>query len=218
MRLWSQWKIMWPTVFYAVLWSEKGFIKACPRALVHYLPPPSRLCQVGRRWLVWTAATHKAYPVHISIAKDEEWRFISHVSAKLHYYEILYCKHTHSFSGPFSGTTRVSLYQKGKSIWILLKQETMSGSGISWAICKPASRFRPITLLAPHHSVFYRPDALPAAQPTASKHWRQYPIVKLAELAQRTEQGVTSVNVATNELVWYFGLRPKFSITLCFAY
>jgi len=22
----------------------------------------------------------------------------------------------------------------------------------------------------PHHSVFYRPDALPAAQPTASKH------------------------------------------------
>jgi len=24
----------------------------------------------------------------------------------------------------------------------------------------------------PHHSVFYRPDALPATQPTASKHWR----------------------------------------------
>ena len=24
----------------------------------------------------------------------------------------------------------------------------------------------------PHHSVFYGPDALPAAQPTASKHWR----------------------------------------------
>ena len=28
-------------------------------------------------------------------------------------------------------------------------------------------------LFAPHRSVFYRPDALPAAQPTASKHWRQ---------------------------------------------
>ena len=26
---------------------------------------------------------------------------------------------------------------------------------------------------APHHSVFYRPDALPATQPTASKHWMQ---------------------------------------------
>ena len=27
-----------------------------------------------------------------------------------------------------------------------------------------------ITMTASHHSVFYRPDALPAAQPTASKH------------------------------------------------
>ena len=26
---------------------------------------------------------------------------------------------------------------------------------------------------APNHSIFYRLDALPAAQPTASKHWRQ---------------------------------------------
>ena len=31
---------------------------------------------------------------------------------------------------------------------------------------------RQITTSAPHHSVFYRPDALPAAQPTVSKHWR----------------------------------------------
>jgi len=28
------------------------------------------------------------------------------------------------------------------------------------------------TMPAPHHSVFYRPDALPAAQPTVSKHCR----------------------------------------------
>jgi len=48
-------------------------------------------------------------------------------------------------------------------IWILLKQQTMSGSGISWAICKSAPRSRQITTPAPHHSVFYRPDALPAA-------------------------------------------------------
>ena len=61
-----------------------------------------------------------------------------------------------------------------KPIWILLKQETVSGSGISWAICKSAPRSRQITTPAPHHSVFYRPDALLAAQPTASKHWRQW--------------------------------------------
>ena len=78
--------------------------------------------------------------------------------------------HTHPFNGPLSGTTRASRYQKGKPIWIILKQETVSGSGISWAICKPAPRSREITTPTPHHSVFYRPDAIPAAQPTASKH------------------------------------------------
>ena len=44
----------------------------------------------------------------------------------------------------------------------------MSGSGIRWAICKSASHSRQITMPVPHHSVFYRPDALPAAQPTVS--------------------------------------------------
>ena len=47
----------------------------------------------------------------------------------------------------------------------------VSGSGISWAICKSASHSRQITMPAPHYSVFYRPDALPAAQPTATKHY-----------------------------------------------
>ena len=62
--------------------------------------------------------------------------------------------------------------RKVKPIWILVKQETVSGSGISWTICKSALRSRQITTPTPHCSVFYRPDALPAAQPTASKHWR----------------------------------------------
>jgi len=61
-----------------------------------------------------------------------------------------------------------------KPIWILPKQETVSGSGCSWDICKYAPHSRQITMPAPHHSVFYRPDALPATQPTASKHWRQH--------------------------------------------
>jgi len=80
--------------------------------------------------------------------------------------------HKHPFNGPFSGNTQVSRYQKGKPIWILLKQEIVSGNGISWAISKSAPCSRQITMPAPHHSVFYRPDALPATQPTASKHWR----------------------------------------------
>jgi len=45
----------------------------------------------------------------------------------------------------------------------------VSGSDISWAICKSAPRSRQIATPAPHHSVFYRPDALPVTQPTMSK-------------------------------------------------
>ena len=81
--------------------------------------------------------------------------------------------HTHTrLTAPCPGLPRWAGTRKVKPIWILLKQETVSGSGISWAICKSAPRSRQITTPAPHHSVFYRPDALPAAQPTASEHWR----------------------------------------------
>jgi len=78
--------------------------------------------------------------------------------------------HTHPVNGPFSGTTQVSRYQKGETNLDLLKQETVSGSGISWAIRKSAPCSRQITTPAPHHSVLYRSDALSATQPTASKH------------------------------------------------
>jgi len=43
--------------------------------------------------------------------------------------------------------------RKEKPIWILLKQETVNGSSISWAIYKSAPRYRQITMPAPHHSV-----------------------------------------------------------------
>jgi len=58
----------------------------------------------------------------------------------------------------------------GKTSLDLLEQEIVGGSGISWAICKSAPCSRQITMPAPHHSVFYWLDALPAAQPMVSKH------------------------------------------------
>ena len=80
--------------------------------------------------------------------------------------------HTHArLTALFPGLPRWAGTRKVKPIWTLLKQETVSGSGISWAICKSATRSRQTTTPAPHRS--YRPDALPAAQPTVSKHWRQ---------------------------------------------
>ena len=67
--------------------------------------------------------------------------------------------------------TRYSIYavarknQEGKTNLDLLEQEIVSGSG-NMQVCTSSQ----ITTPASHHSVFYRPDALPAAQPTASKH------------------------------------------------
>ena len=49
---------------------------------------------------------------------------------------------------------------------------TAAHCSISWAICKSALHSRQTTMPAPHHSLFYRPDVLPAAHPAVSKHWR----------------------------------------------
>ena len=77
--------------------------------------------------------------------------------------------HTHPFNGPFSGTIQMSLYQKGKTN---LNFTEARDSEWQWHQLgrKSAPRSILITMPAPHHSVFYRPDALRAAQPTASKH------------------------------------------------
>ena len=60
---------------------------------------------------------------------------------------------------------------------ILLKQETVSGSGIIWAICKSALRSRQITTPAPHHSFFTcRMPFLPPnqqCQSTEGQKWYQ---------------------------------------------
>ena len=58
-------------------------------------------------------------------------------------------------------------YQKGKTNLDLLKQETVSGSGISWAICKSAPHSRQITMPAPHHSSFLQ-TGCPSCCPTNS--------------------------------------------------
>jgi len=73
------------------------------------------------------------------------------------------------------------------------RKEMVSGSGISWAICNSAPRSRQITIPAPHHSVFYRPDALPATQPTVSKHWRH----------TIPAQAVMKLPNAVNVIFWY---------------
>ena len=88
------------------------------------------------------------------------------------HYSKCYDTHTHTcLTALCSGLRGWAGTGKVKPIWILLKQETVRGSGTSWAICKSAHCSRQITTSAPHRSVFYMSDALPAAQPTVSKFW-----------------------------------------------
>jgi len=78
----------------------------------------------------------------------------------------------HQFNSPSSGTTGVSRYQKAKPIRILLKWETLSGSGISWAICKSAFRSRLINTPAPRQFLQARcPSWRPTNSVKALKAW-----------------------------------------------
>jgi len=120
------------------------------------------MCQ----WTSAQPATHSMLPslVHLLILEVEETELILLLLLLL----IL------PFNGLFSRTNWVSRHQKRKPFWILLEQEM---TGWQWhqlihmqIICT--------SLETDNHAStsplsFYRLDALPAVQPTVSKHWRK---------------------------------------------
>ena len=65
------------------------------------------------------------------------------------------------------GLPRWAGTRKVKPIWILLKQMTVSGSGIHWAVCKSAPFSRQTATPAHHHSVFLQAGC-PSCHPTNS--------------------------------------------------
>ena len=76
--------------------------------------------------------------------------------------------HTHLTAlcpGPpgWAGTRKV------KPIWILLEQEWQWNQLEHMQVC---TLLQTDNHASTHHSVFYRPDALPVAHPTVSMHWR----------------------------------------------
>ena len=123
-----------PTIYHqdtiAILWVQQGII-----------------CRVkGRRLIRLSLASFKSRLVYLS---GTSWR--------------LFWKHTHIYTCLMAlcpGLPGWAGTRKVKPIWIFLKQETVSGSGITWASRKSASRSRQITTPAPHHSVFLQAGCL----------------------------------------------------------
>ena len=72
------------------------------------------------------------------------------------------CKHSHMINE--------FLQQREPGSWpVVLANAALASAGPYASLHLAPDR----TMPAPHRSVFYRPDALPATQPTVSKHWRQ---------------------------------------------
>jgi len=77
--------------------------------------------------------------------------------------------HTHPFNGLFSGTTRVGRYQKGKTNLDFTEARDSEWQWHQLGYMQVCTSLQTDSHTN-YHSVFYRPDALPVAKPTASMH------------------------------------------------
>ena len=111
--------------------------------------------------------------------------------------------HTHCrLTALFLGLSGWAGTRKVKPIWILLKQEKVSGNDISWAICKSASRSRQTTTPAPDHSVFTgRMPFLPPNQQRQSTEgiWRPTTNVKTLKAIQYPTNNTVIMKYYTEE-------------------
>jgi len=67
------------------------------------------------------------------------------------------------FNGHFPG-------EPGSASFIGAKEDVRGGDNWIYKTCKTPVKSSPSTN---QHSTFYRPDALPVAKPTVSKHWME---------------------------------------------
>jgi len=114
----------------------------------------------------------EAFSLHVSVCVVNSYNTV--VEVALQWYSlILKCTVTDTLLTLYTHTLLTAFLRglpgwagtrKVKLIWILLKQETASGSGISWAICKSAPCSRQITMSAPHHSTGWVPFLPPNQQ------------------------------------------------------
>ena len=78
--------------------------------------------------------------------------------------------HTHTFNGPFSGTTQVSRYQKSKTNLHFTEARDSEWQWHQLGDMQVCTSLQTDNHTSTQPLSFYRPVALPAAQPTVSKH------------------------------------------------
>jgi len=81
--------------------------------------------------------------------------------------------HMHPFNGPLSGTTRVSWYQKGKTRLNFTQARNRDWQWHQLGCMQVCTSLQTANHASTPPLGFYRPSALPVAQPTASVHWRR---------------------------------------------
>ena len=130
----------------------------CPQGVMPFLS--KNLVHVMSVWTITTKHAGIQYTPSSTASSCK-----SHHPCQLDY------THTHPFNGRFSGTTRVSQYQKGKTN---LDFAEARDSEWQWhqlghmQVCTSLQTDNHTS--TPPLSFFYSTNALPAAQPTASKH------------------------------------------------
>ena len=91
--------------------------------------------------------------------------------------------YTHSLSFVLTAIFQVDMD------FIVAKGDRGGGNNWSYKTCKAPVKMSPATN---QHAVFYRPDALPVAQPTVSKHWREHSIHTVYRNPTQTQQTTKS--------------------------
>ena len=131
------------------------------------------LCDRISRWLLWLQLTLRGWN---DSWKLNVWQVFFPLGEKQRSFmekNVLAHTHTHTqpFNDPLSGTTQVSRYHKAKT-----SLDFTEATDSEWQWHQLGHMQICTSLQTDNHAStpplsFYRPDALPAAQQTASKHW-----------------------------------------------
>ena len=122
--------------------------------------------------------------------------------------------HTHPFNGPLSGTiTQVSRFQKGKTNLDFTEERDSERQWHQLGHMQVCTSLQTDNYASTPPLSFYRPDALSAAQPTASKHWRRDMIHNITE-KRRESSSLCAAN--ESRFTWSnmdeYGIQP---VRLC---